>query len=281
MDPSLGLLLERLLWPVPRVRWEAARAVARLVQAGDDRALDALLGWTAKRTLESECLLGLAVIHAFDLTDFCPEDTARRAVSKPSLASDWMLRTVYDTHKRSDPFQYTVSPRTPAHLDEDATVLFDRVKTVAVPPVFLQKLERLEGALDFAFVDRWRHELVMDLSIAWDGSAAAAVLPRPAPEEEWNAAHAARGDASVRLPPHARVRHAHRSNTGGRGRIPCDPGASIESWTSGVGAGGTSGLEPEPAPEVAGFGTGTDRGDLGTSRPAYPPMRGSRRATRR
>ena len=158
MDPSLGLLLERLLWPVPRVRWEAARAVARLVRAGDDRALDALLGWTAKRTLESECLLGLGVIHAFDLADFCPEDTARRTVSKPSLASDWMLRTVYNTHEQSDPFQYTVSPPTPAHLDEDATALFDRLNTVAVPPVFLQTLEWLEGALDFAFVDRWRYD---------------------------------------------------------------------------------------------------------------------------
>ena len=158
MDPSLGLLLERLIWPVPRVRWEAARAVARLVRAGDADALDALLGWTAKRTLESECLLGLGVIHAFDLADFCPEDTARRTVSKPSLASDWMLRTAYGTHGRSNPFQYTISPPTPAHLDEDATALFDRFNTVAVPPVFLQELERLEGTLDFAFVDRWRHD---------------------------------------------------------------------------------------------------------------------------
>ena len=158
MEPSLGLLLERLLWPVPRVRWEAARALARLVRARDGGALDALTGWTAKRTLASECLLGLGVIHAFDLADFCPEDTARRTVSKPSLASDWMLRTVYGTHEPSAPFRYTVSPGTSAHLDEDAAVLFDRLNTVAVPPVFLQTLERLEGALDFAFVDRWRHD---------------------------------------------------------------------------------------------------------------------------
>ena len=69
-----------------------------------------------------------------------------------------MLRTIYGTHKPSAPFQYTVSPRTPAHLDEDAMVLFDRLNTLAVPPVFLQTLEWLEGALDLAFVDRWRHD---------------------------------------------------------------------------------------------------------------------------
>ena len=158
MEPSLGLLLERLLWPVPRVRWETTRALARLVRAGDEGALDSLTGWTAKRTLESECLLGLGVIHAFDLADFCPEDMARRTVSKPSLTSDWMLRTIYATHQGSAPFRYAVSPQTPAQLDEDASALFDRFSTVAVPPVFLQRLRWLEGTLDFAFVDRWRHD---------------------------------------------------------------------------------------------------------------------------
>ena len=158
MDTSLGLLLERLRWPVPRVRWEAARAMARLVRAGEDGVLDALAAWTASRTLESECLLGLGVIHAFELADFCPEVTANRAISKPSLVSDWMLRTVYDTRERSAPFRYTVSPRTPARLDGDAAALFDRFNTSAVPRVFLRTLERLEGALDFPFVDRWRHD---------------------------------------------------------------------------------------------------------------------------
>ena len=36
--------------------------------------------------------------------------------------------------------------------------LFDRFNTSAVPRVFLHTLERLEGALDFPFVDRWRHD---------------------------------------------------------------------------------------------------------------------------
>ena len=158
MDPSLGLLLERLHWPVPRIRWEASRALAKLVRAGEDGVLDALTGWTAERTLESECLLGLGIIHAFELADFCPEDTARRAVSKPSLVSEWMLKTVYATRERSAPFRYAVSPQTPARLDEDAAALFDRINTTAAPPAFLHTLQRLEAALDFPFVDRWRHD---------------------------------------------------------------------------------------------------------------------------
>ena len=69
-----------------------------------------------------------------------------------------MLRTVYDTHEQSAPFRYAASPQTPAHLNEDMAALFDRLQTMAVPPVFLRTLERLETVLDFGFVDRWRHD---------------------------------------------------------------------------------------------------------------------------
>ena len=158
MDTSLGFLLERLHWPVPRVRWEAARSLASLVRAGADGVLDALTRWNAERTLESECLLGVGVIHAFDLAEFCPEDTARRAVSRPSLASEWMLNTVYDTREPSAPFRVAVSPPLPTRLDENAAAIFDRYNTMAVPPVFLHTLDQLEDALNFPFEDRWRHD---------------------------------------------------------------------------------------------------------------------------
>lgn len=157
-NASLGLLLERLLWPVPRVRWEAARALSRLVRCGEPGVLDALVGWTAKRTLESECLLGLGVVHAFELGGFCPADKARGMVSKPSLVSDRMLRTTYGSREQSVPFKYAVSPRAPAGLDDISLALFDQVNQAAVPPAFLYTLELLEREVDFAFVDRWRHD---------------------------------------------------------------------------------------------------------------------------
>ena len=175
MDTSLELLLERLRWPVPRVRWEAARALAALVRAEEAGTLDALTSWTANRTLESECLLGLGVIHAFELAAFCPEDTVRRAVSKPSLASDWMLRTIYGARDRSARFRYAVSPQTPARLGGNTAALFDQFNTQVVPPVFLHNLQRLEAERDFAFVDRWRHDW------AWICRSHGAVAPEPEP----------------------------------------------------------------------------------------------------
>jgi len=136
MDASLGLLLERLRWPILRVRWEAARALAVLIRAGANGALDGLLEWTTNRTLESECLLGLSVIHAFELGDSCPEATVRKAVSKPSLTSDWMLRTIYDMFSRSMSFRSAISPQHVV-VDEETASFFDHLNTMAVPPAFL------------------------------------------------------------------------------------------------------------------------------------------------
>lgn len=66
-SPALLMLLERLLWPVPRVRWEAGRSLARLIREGNREATRGLLNWISTRRLESEAVLGLGVIDAFDL----------------------------------------------------------------------------------------------------------------------------------------------------------------------------------------------------------------------
>ena len=71
-----------------------------------------------------------------------------------------MLRTLYGTRERSAPFRYAISPQTQARLDDNTIALFDRYNTMAVPPAFLGTLEWLEGAMDFAFVDRWRHDWI-------------------------------------------------------------------------------------------------------------------------
>lgn len=174
MDTSLGLLLERLLWPVPRVRWEASRALAQLVRSGADGVVESLCCWSAKRTLESECLLALGVIHAFELADFCPEDNLRRSIARPSFTSDWMLRTIYNSRERNTPFRYGVSPKTSPHVDEAAKSLFDEFNTMAVPPTFLRSLEELEGFIDFPIVNRWRHD--------WEWICRAQGVKRPKPD---------------------------------------------------------------------------------------------------
>lgn len=158
MHPSLGLTLERLLWPVPRVRWEAARSLAKLIRSGNKGAVDGLVAWIGERDLESEALLGLGVIHAFDLGEYFLEETVRRSIQKPSLLSEWMLRKNFNKDDRSAVFRFSISPNSSAPVGENDIALFERYKTVAVAPVFLYRLERLGMDRNYGFVDRWRHD---------------------------------------------------------------------------------------------------------------------------
>ena len=86
-DPTIPILLERLLWPVPRVRWEAARALARLIRQNNVEATRVLLDWISSRELESEAVLGLDIIelstlvHISNLPNF-PKPFKRPLISQ-------------------------------------------------------------------------------------------------------------------------------------------------------------------------------------------------------
>ena len=81
---TLQMLLERLLWPVPRVRWEVARNLARLIREGDREAASGLLNWISARRLESEAILGLGIIDAFDLGAYFEFNEVYKAIQAPS-----------------------------------------------------------------------------------------------------------------------------------------------------------------------------------------------------
>ena len=81
---ALLMLLERLLWPVPRVRWETARSLAHLIREGDREAANGLLNWISARRLESEAVLGLGIIDAFDLGAYFEFTDVWEAVRVPS-----------------------------------------------------------------------------------------------------------------------------------------------------------------------------------------------------
>ena len=86
------MLIERLLWPIPRVRWEAARSVANLIREEDEKAANALLNWLHVRRLESEVALGLGIIDAFCLADYFEFADVTNSIRAPSLLSDFLLK---------------------------------------------------------------------------------------------------------------------------------------------------------------------------------------------
>ena len=157
-SPALRMLLERLLWPVPRVRWEAGRSLARLIREGDREAARALLDWIGARQLESEAVLGLGIIDAFDLSAYFEFTDVSKAVRAPSHLSDWLLMRNFTDASGLSAFRYTVSPSKPATLPQHQEAWFDLYRRRAVPPTFSTALTRLQESTCCPFLERWEHD---------------------------------------------------------------------------------------------------------------------------
>ena len=155
---AVAMLLERLLWPVPRIRWEVGRSVAELVRDENREASNGLLNWIGRRKLESEVILGLGIIDAFDLGGYFELSAVSKAVRAPSHLSDWILNRNFATTGASSPFRYAVSSSEPPQLPLHVESWFDRYREWAVPPLFTDRLERLGKLAHRSFLERWRHE---------------------------------------------------------------------------------------------------------------------------
>ena len=157
-DPTIRILLERLLWPVPRVRWEAARALASLIRQANVEAPGALLDWISSRQLESEAVLGLDIIEAFDLSSYFDFAQLSKAIQVPSHLTNLILRQNFPQATNLPLFRLAVSPEEPATLSLEIDSWFERYRKWAVPLIFSDHIERLEEATGFPFMSRWKHE---------------------------------------------------------------------------------------------------------------------------
>ena len=157
-DIALRLLLERLLWPIPRVRWEVCRGLAQLVREGNQEARDGLLNWISSRRLESEAVLGLSLIDAFDLGSHFEGADVSSAIHAPSCLTDWLLKRNFTDIDPLSPFRYAVSPSEPATLPQQESAWFDRYRNWAVPPMFSDVLADLQERTGFPFRMRWEHD---------------------------------------------------------------------------------------------------------------------------
>ena len=132
--------------------------LARLIRDGESAAADALLKWLRSRKLESDTLIGLGIIDAFDLSSFFDGDRVATAVSAPSIASDYLIRRNFEVASGLSPFRYQVSPGPRATLPSHQEAWFSQYKYQAVPPYFSLILAQLEDASEYPFLSRWEHD---------------------------------------------------------------------------------------------------------------------------
>ncbi len=158
IDPFLSILIERLLWPIPRVRWEAARSLACLIREENREAVKALLNWIHGCSLESEAALGLGIIDGFDLGSCFEFAEVSSSVRAPSLLSDFLLKRNFSDEVGLSPMRYARSPSEPAVLPQHEEAWFDRYRKTAVPPMFTRRLTWLQELTGFPFMMRWQYE---------------------------------------------------------------------------------------------------------------------------
>lgn len=156
-DVSLALLLERLHWPVPRVRWETARQLANLIEGGDQTARKMLLGWNAALKLESDAAILPSLIHAFGLQTFFDFDEVSNAVNAPSILSDALLARLYpgDTNKL---FNFRLGYAKDAADEMLLDGLFESGIGAIVPQIFRTILEAEERRTNLPFLAQWARE---------------------------------------------------------------------------------------------------------------------------
>ena len=157
-SPALRMLIERLLWPIPRVRLEAARSLAALIREDDKNAPSALLDWIHARRLESEVALGLGIIDAFCLGDYFEFADVTNSIGAPSLLSDFLLKNNFTDVSGLSPTRYTTSPPEPASLHQHEEDWFDHYREEVVPPIFSSVFTQLQKESGFPFMMGWRYE---------------------------------------------------------------------------------------------------------------------------
>ena len=154
---SLALLLERLHWPVPRVRWETARQLAKLIEEGDQTAREMLLAWNAALKLESDAAILPSLIHAFGLQAFFDFDEVNKAVAAPSILSDALIARLFP-EGANRLFSFRLGYSNDAVYGMPLERLFETGIGAIVPQIFRTILEAEERRTNLPFVAQWARE---------------------------------------------------------------------------------------------------------------------------
>lgn len=154
---SLELTLNRLLWPVPLVRWRAARVVRDLIENPATRATstDALLAALRSAELESDVCAVLTVLLMVEKASLPELEDVRSHILQHSILADILLHEIYGSSGGTD-WRHAHSGTAPLSFEESE--YFTRYRTQHVPPQLLNSLVNVEEATGLPFTRQWGFE---------------------------------------------------------------------------------------------------------------------------
>ena len=154
---AVDLLLNRLLWPVPLVRWRAARGLRDLMEDPTTRVrtTDALLVALKSAALESDACTILTVLLMVR-NDAVPDLlTVRDHLLQPSILAEIILQEIYGTVAGTDWWRGHSGP---PFLGFQASSYFEEHQTHHVPVVLSTNMSALEGKSGLPFMRQWAFE---------------------------------------------------------------------------------------------------------------------------
>jgi hypothetical protein len=153
-----SFLFKRLKWPVPMVRWRAAKEIRDLLNDPITRpaVTDMLLDYLEGCKTESEVSGILSIVF---LTTPAGRPTRTALISRircPSLLSDIIIERTYGTGPGIGWWWGAHSGAAPR--DFEGRSYFEKYKTAHVPPVLADYLEHLERESGLPFHQQWAFE---------------------------------------------------------------------------------------------------------------------------
>ncbi|MGP3725262.1 hypothetical protein [Cereibacter sphaeroides] len=153
---SLELLIARLSWPVPVVRWRAARALRDLLNSQETR-LDAthmLLRSIAAARCETECCAGLTVFLMAESHARPALEALRDTLRYPSILASLLFRHMYG--EDGPDWQSSHSAFPSVYFEPEP--FFIEHRTAHVPPILSTNLRSLERHANRPFMRQWAFE---------------------------------------------------------------------------------------------------------------------------
>lgn len=158
---ALAFLFKRLKWPVPMVRWRAAKEVRNLLNSAATRAAATvqLLDSLENSVCESEVCSLLSIIF-LTASEARPKRAAVIShIKYPSLLGDILLERTYGKGKGMGGWLRTHAGAAPS--DFEAGSYFEKYSTAHVPPILGNNLMRLQRVSGFPFRLQWGFEWKM------------------------------------------------------------------------------------------------------------------------
>jgi hypothetical protein len=155
---ELSFLLHRMKWPVPMVRWRAAKEIRNLLDNPSTQPLtmNELMDYIGQCKTESEVCEILTIILLASPVGRPSRTKLESCIACPSILAEMILARIYGQGDGICRWAQSHSGRAP--YDFKGGSYFEEHKTAHIPPVLMHNLQKLEKASGYPLLQHWAYE---------------------------------------------------------------------------------------------------------------------------